>query len=293
MLRGETMHLRDTDIKKLIDDKFIENVPDMTSDPYGPRSPVQPCSLDLTIGKIFVPGIRPQKSGGCKTPKANHSLGAGETAVVETNEIFHLPSQIGAFGFPPTSVSNVGVLVTNLGHFDPGYEGTVKFTLVNMGHEPYSLKRDDPIYTVLFFRLNEAPVKDYRQRYPEAGCVEGVNQELLDKLSRDFLDVSKRAKKAAARAVFRGGLNITILASVLGALAVMGNSLFNTYARVDKLETGLTTFKVKVSDDIAELRSGIQIKTEVQDLRAQIESVRKDVQRLTETLAKRDNGTKK
>ena len=34
-------------------------------------SPVQPCSIDLHIGSIFVPGIRPGKPGSAGNPKQN------------------------------------------------------------------------------------------------------------------------------------------------------------------------------------------------------------------------------
>src|SRR5687768_7061533 len=138
------MFLRDEEIKKLIEDGYIENVRS-SGNWNSADSPVQPCSLDLRIGRIYLPTARDSALGSCEKPLTAHTLGVGETVVVETMEVLHLPAHIGAFGFPPTSVSNVGVLVTNLGHIDPGFHGSIKFTLVNMGRKPYSLRRGDNI----------------------------------------------------------------------------------------------------------------------------------------------------
>ena len=276
------MFLRDEDIKKLVNEGAITNVADMTSDPDGPKSPVQPSSIDLTIGKIFVPGAAPADAGGRDMPKERHSLTPGETVVVETAESFHLPSSIGGFGFPPTSVSNVAVLVTNLGHIDPGYDGTIRFTLVNMGHEPYSLKVREPIYTLLLFKLQDLPTKDFRSRHPEidpkAGYV-GVRQELLNSLTRDFLDVGKRAEQAAKEAVTEELKNPyrTAMATGLGVIATLILGIYTSCSRIEGVEEKIPSLENKLQDQISELRKQT-------DYQSDIHALQDDVKQLKEQL---------
>jgi len=196
------MFLRDVDIEALVNSGHVRGVRSVR-DPDARDSPIQPCSLDLTIGRIFVPGVSASDLGGAANARSSHTLEAGETVVVETQESFHLPSDIGAFGFPPTTISKVGVLVTNLGHIDPGYDGTIKFTLVNMGRKSYSLRSGENIYTTLFFRLKDDVRADYRQRSRTGGAAGNTQRmdELLDSLPPDFLDVDSRANEAAKKAV--------------------------------------------------------------------------------------------
>ena len=279
------MFLRDEDIKSLVSNGSIINVADMTSNPDGPMSPIQPCSLDLTIGKIFLPRTASGNLGGCDIPKEDHSLKVGETVVVETAEVFHLPRDIGGFGFPPTSVSNVGVLITNLGHIDPGYDGTIRFTLVNMGSHYYSLKKGQVIYTLLLFKLGAAPVQDYRERHPEVdrtiGFI-GVKQELLYKLSRDFLDVEHRAQDAAKSSVTSELRTPLFTAMTTGIVAVLtlGGGAGLAYYRVDQVEKNLTELENKLQNEISNLSKKMKTTTDIYELQAEIELIKDQLKNL-------------
>src|SRR4051812_5907342 len=79
------------------------------SDPE--ESQVQPSSLDLSVGRVFLPEVDPWQSGGADRPLSEHLLGPGATAVVETHETLHVPSNIAGIGFPPDSVSSRGLLM--------------------------------------------------------------------------------------------------------------------------------------------------------------------------------------
>ena len=289
------MFLRDQDIRDLIAKGGIEHIADFTSDPDGPKSPVQPCSLDLTIGKIYVPGVPAEGPGGSENPKtANHLLQPGMTAVVETREVFHLPNNIGAFGFPPTAVSKVAVLLTNLGHIDPGYDGTIRFTLLNMGLDAYTLRVGDPIYTLLLFQLQQDSNKSYRDRHPQINTKTGstgVDQPLLDSLSVDFLDVTSRAERVAsekaAEAVSkelrsRSVLTavMSVLTAIIAAAATLGVSMFSTCSRVDRIEGGLSNLKAEISKKTEEIKNIYDTQLEIQKLKSQIETLSK---RQTET----------
>lgn len=286
------MFLRDDDIQELITAGHVDRVR-VDGEPHGSRSPVQPCSLDLTIGQIYVPGSTSYQLGGSGKPRLTHTLGVGETVVVETNEIFHLPSDVGGFGFPPTVISKVGVLVTNLGHIDPGYDGTIKFTLVNMGRKSYSLRAGDNIYTTLLFRLAHAAHADYRTRNPKAAVGVTARQidELLDSLPVDFLEVSGRAKEAARAAVtdeLRSPYRKAVITATVAAIALIAN-IWLTIDRTSELRAEVVQHEAamerRLSIEATVLRAKenvddnrralVQLKSEVEQLSAKVASERK------------------
>src|SRR5260370_3383709 len=90
-------------------------------------SPIQACSIDWRIGKIFIPGKTGKADGSQDCPLELHALESGQTAVVSTLEELCLPNDVAAIGFPPNRVSVKGMLMTNPGHIDPGYAGPMRF----------------------------------------------------------------------------------------------------------------------------------------------------------------------
>lgn len=187
---------------------YVEGVV-LPADRYSKDSPVQASSIDLHIGNIYLPGEKEADLGGAQNPKQDHSLDTGETAVVTTLERLHLPSDVAGFGFPPSRVSFKGLLMTNPGHVDPGYEGVMRFTVINMAKNPYPLERGGKIVTLLLFRLDHAPSSDWRHRNPEGSSL--PNNAAISRLSRDFVDVENRAKQQ--------GVKVT--AAIAGILAVV------------------------------------------------------------------------
>jgi deoxycytidine triphosphate deaminase len=75
------------------------------------NSSVQPCSLDLHIGKIYVAPDDPN-AAKFATAKERHAVGPGKTVVVRTEEELDVPNHIAIIGFPPTSLSSKGILAT-------------------------------------------------------------------------------------------------------------------------------------------------------------------------------------
>lgn len=169
------------------------------ADWFSEGSPIQPSSVDLHVGEIFLPLVG---QASCKDVAGlqEHILEPGETAVVTTSEMLKLPSQIGAFGFPPTRVSGKAVLMTNPGHVDPGFHGRMRFTLINMGREPFQIRYGDPIVTLLFLKTSSTPTADYLKRNPRVPHADGPSVDSLHRLGKDFLDFTRRAE-AIAQAV--------------------------------------------------------------------------------------------
>src|ERR1700686_2113802 len=108
-------------------------------------SQVKGASLDLTVGRIFIPSTARDAPGGLDVPLEELALMQGHTAVIETLETLCIPKNMAAIAFPPASVSMAGLLTTNPGHVDPGYEGPLHLTVINMGRLPFTLKRGDRI----------------------------------------------------------------------------------------------------------------------------------------------------
>jgi dCTP deaminase len=188
---------------------------------YSKESPVQAASIDLHIGDIYLPGKKETEIGGTKNSKLDVELETGATAVVTTREILHLPANIAGIGFPPSRVSFKGLLVTNPGHVDPGYEGVMRFTVINMAKEPYHLKTGDRIVRLLLFEMDKAAQSDWRQRNPDGS--QPPTQVDINLLSRDFVDVERRAETIARKhsrrvsTLIAGGF--TVITLILGAVS--------------------------------------------------------------------------
>ncbi len=169
------------------------------------ESPIQPSSIDLHIGSIFLPGTELGIDGSEDKPLSAHTLRSGQTALITTLEVLNLPDNIAAIGFPPSRVSAQGVLMTNPGHVDPGYKGPMHFTVINMGRQEYHLRIDGVIVTVLFFEMSSAARIGYSTR--NGGGISGSpKQENINILSADFLDVERRAEGLAKEEVRKAGL---------------------------------------------------------------------------------------
>jgi deoxycytidine triphosphate deaminase len=209
---------------------------DVDAQKYASKSdPIQACSLDLSIGEIFVPDVDADKPGGTNKPLKGLSLAQGATAVIRTREKLTMPPHLGGIAFPPSQVSIDGLLMTNPGHVDPGYEGQLHLTVINMGSKPYGLRRGDRIVRVLLFRLSPAPAHDYQVRHPGPKS-SAITEELLSQLSGDFMDVTKRADESAKKQISAAQLGISIrvpiVAAAIGALITFaGNMLTNSQVK--------------------------------------------------------------
>src|SRR6266571_1725906 len=151
---------------------------------------IQPASLDLTVGRILLPTEEDDEQQPL-VYETNVSLNQGETAVVETHEYLRVPNTLAGIGFPPSSVSRDGLLMTNPGHVDPGFRGRLKFTVINMGKKPIELAAGKPICTLLFFRIN-APEYAYDKLDNTDKPQPPSDSSLLRKLSKDFLEFDRR-----------------------------------------------------------------------------------------------------
>jgi dCTP deaminase len=225
--------LSDAEIKEKVSNHTPPLITGMyTSDWLSKNSPIQPCSVDLHIGRIQIPANK-QKDPVLSISGSfdEYVLDTGAIVVITTTEKLNMPARIAGIGFPPSHVSIKGLLMTNPGHVDPGYEGPMQFTVINMGRQPYILRIGDPICTLLLFDLGSDVTADFRQRtQTHAGIPTstGLRDQDVNRLGKDFVDLEGRAKTIAKTAVKNAQWTAVLLAAVV-SLGIAAMSQFLPY----------------------------------------------------------------
>jgi deoxycytidine triphosphate deaminase len=249
---------------------------------------VQPASLDLRIGKIFVPPKEEPKVGQLVDERVEYVLEPGQAIVVETAETVNFPNNIAAFGFPPTSISNRAILMTNPGHIDPGFKGKLSFTLINMGREVFLIKKGMPIVTLLVIKLENPAKNDFAARNPTFSHASPTTLE-LNRLGRDFLDLDQRARKAAETIVrqenfrmSRMGIVVTVLTALLTAGIAFGAAFFQSQSAVNDLK-----------GKISVLEKGQQLESRVKDLETKVSNSSPNANSVSNTNSSQNQGGKK
>ncbi len=223
---------------------------------YAKDSPVQPASLDLSVGLVFTPCTEDQNK-----------------QIVLSREELKMPDNFLAIGFPPSKVSVQGILMTNPGQVDPGYEGQLRFTVINMGSQDFVLREGDVIVSLILMELKKSAQSGWLTRH--SGQKGGpITWENLNRVSSDFVNVEDRARKVAKEAVAQADVKIKNLqiwvpagAAILTLVAsILVSWLQGTWK--DSLQ--------KVQQDIAVLQSEKnvdQLSKQVQELQAQIKTL--------------------
>lgn len=223
--------LSDREIEGIIKDKSLKvsGLVPSDIDLSSPNCTIQPSSLDLHIGKIFIPPDTPLDLSNTEdnypVGETGYQLPAGHSVIVETKEEIELSGNLSAFGFPPAHFTRGGLLMTNLGHIDPGYRGKLTFTIINMGRCANSLKINDAIVTLLIFEFASDVAVDYRKRIPGLSKRKSTLKSTLNDLAKDFANFDARAKGIAIEEVKRQRLELEIrkvyipaLITILGAM---------------------------------------------------------------------------
>jgi deoxycytidine triphosphate deaminase len=168
-----------------------------TGDYKGYKSDVQPSSLDLHVGDMYEPPLDPKEANEAAPIPVGQKLylKPGRTAIIRTQEELCVPNDVAIIGFPPTSISTKGILMTNPGHVDPGYQGHMHLTLINMGRDPVTLEKGAELVTLLVFKLDKPVAAGYGQRRPGEGSDPVAT--FLPSLTPDFMDITNRAKELA------------------------------------------------------------------------------------------------
>lgn len=248
---------------------------------------VKGCTVDLTVGAIYVPGSKIDTLGSATKLRTEWTLKQGATAVIRTAETFCLDGNHTAVAFPASSVSLKGLLMTNPGHVDPNYNGELHLTVINMGREPYTLKNGDRLLRVMVFEL------DRPTTMPVSGA-NPLNEELLERLSPDFLDVNERVDAAAKKAIDasdrRNALRqavMPLMVAVVTAALTYGSGYLKFDERIARIETmnkdlnaatRLDQLDAKLKQ-IGELTPPEPLAKHIEEMRAEIDALRKSAPR--------------
>ena len=243
------------------------------------NSHIQPCSVDLHIGEIYLPGESGTGVGGSLRPRTELSLGTGQTAVLVTKEHLNLPRDWAAYGFPPSHISAGGLLMTNPGHLDPGYVGKLRFTVINMSGAPVALRRSDAIVTIIVHQLETAVDKDFQERRSAAGLgsLPDPSWDDVNRLAKDFVDVEARSKKIASEEVREAVEKLNKLdtrtkftTAIIGAIALL-------IGAVGTLLVGWLTGMQTIRNDVSDIKS----KVDVVELKKDLSTLSSEVAKLS------------
>jgi deoxycytidine triphosphate deaminase len=269
--------------------KWADLAPD---DPkwVAPNSPIQPSSVDLHVGYIYVPGSKPNDLGSETRPASSHAVGPGESVIVSTYERVTLPPSLGGIVFPPSRLSSQGLLVANIGHIDPGFSGHLRFTVINMGGKPIPLVRGtDAVGTLLLLPLKSPSATPWLQRLGDAGAKGEPTRSELDALSKDFGNMDARIAEVTERTVkeMKKSYNLEaflwpiVLSIALGVLAIYFSTGQYLGTRVDTNLAATAGLKNELTEAKAEsLRQQAAISVEVAKLQTELEEARRRLSQL-------------
>jgi dCTP deaminase len=240
------------------------------------NSAIQPASIDLHVGAIYIPGAKENESGSVISPMEELCIKFGHTAVIISNETLNVPNNIAALGFPPSSLSFRGLLMTNPGHIDPGYIGKLRFTVINFGKEDITLRCGDKILTLLFFKLNTFAMRGYLARNP--GFLDkNPSQNMVNRLYPEFLDFNARAEDAAIKAVKDSERSAKYFVWVAAAFSVVAG-IFGVWHPLDAVNKEIADINKIL--DIGEKKSKIDKIESINTLRQQIDKIENELREL-------------
>src|SRR5436305_85557 len=76
-MRGTMGLLKDDELKSEVDNESCVLGLELPEDWLGKNSPIQPASIDLTVGAIYLPGAEDGAPGHRRNPLSKHSLEPG------------------------------------------------------------------------------------------------------------------------------------------------------------------------------------------------------------------------
>lgn len=259
---GTATMLSDNELLNLVDAGAISGLT-VPSDRFSYDSPVQPASVDLHIGGIYLPRAAADEAGGENHPLTEHLLKTGETVLIRTEEVLKLPNDVGGLAFPPSRFAVRALLVTNAGHVDPEYSGPLRFTIINMGHEPQKLENGARVGTLVLFRTKVQPQRGWTTR--SGGSGRNPNTEDLRYLARDFVEVGQRATEIAQNLLHKWEFRLAVWLTIL-SLVVAFAGVYSPYV---KLENKIDTVKEEV--------------THSKETQEKVDALNRDIQKLQQT----------
>jgi deoxycytidine triphosphate deaminase len=197
----------------------------------GRKSPLQPASIDLHVGRILVPPER-DLVGRLATllretlgrqhfdTHTRYSIPSGGSVVLVTQEEINFSGSYAGLMFPKsTGLAERGILLTNFGHVDPGYHGCLRYAVINLSSVDYPVSAGDAIACLCVFALTQDASPNWHEMRggdirSDAEAVRSLSPELLS-LER----TRQEARRITQETLAGFGLWASAIAVVVGVLS--------------------------------------------------------------------------
>ena len=269
--------LSDKEIRKLIDKAIISE-----ADPEQVRAN----SYVLRMGKeVRFFSTREKKAGSLGdilvvNPGDSvlvHSIETMDFSQSTIDELYQ-GKQLCAFLTPSTTLVREAMQLPST-KVDPGYIGTLNWTIRNSGVEPLQMEMGEPIFKATFFLLSdneEIPEKDYGARSErdfyqgKTGLVDSKRRLPVDIATRTKITVS--SKGTELERLKQSGFPYDFLATQLQQVGDHLDIVTQDYARIDKrVESQGAALSQKVSELEEHFRSIVD--KEVMDFTASVDNI--------------------
>jgi dCTP deaminase len=131
-------------------------------------------SVDLTLGAEHF--ITSQSVPACLTYESPYVvIPRGEFGLLTTAETVHMPTDLLAFITMKLKYKSKGVINVSGFHVDPGFRGTLAYSVFNAGPGDVTLKLGEKVFTMFFATLT-APAEPYDGQY---NGLKGLQSDLV------------------------------------------------------------------------------------------------------------------
>ncbi|TMV49544.1 hypothetical protein FE783_13655 [Paenibacillus mesophilus] len=228
--------------------------------PYSRDSSIQSCSVDLHVGEMYIPGTADTSLGGKANPNTDEVIvKPGASLLVRTEELLQLPKYIGGVCYAPARDSLKGLLIVNIGHIDPGFEGRLHYTVINLGKENITIRKSQLISTLLLFKLSgetESFGKEETVSLNGNNIPKTVNDS-LPRLASTFMDFENKTRDMINAEITKANFKIPIIIAVLTIAATFLTSLILDYLKnadelqkkIEQIDSRITTIEKEKSVD--------------------------------------------
>lgn len=190
----------------------------------GHQSALEAASIRLRVGRIFQLERAHDDRNHLVEQKGDTIIKEGGVVLVLTKEEMSFGPDIGGLMTPKSGgMAERGILITNTGHVDPGYKGHLRFVVINMGHEPFSLRIGDIVAKLLIFRMSMPSKPDWLEMHepipePDTAAIKSLGYDFLNIEKRAAMIAETKAKEVAKDIMIQFGIPSFIFATVAACL---------------------------------------------------------------------------
>ncbi len=203
-------------------------------------------SYDLRIATIVPPASATEERERFALPPQ------GIVEVISAERVA-LPTNVMGYAMVKTTLCNSGILAINIGIVDPGYSGLISSTMINLGKEPFELRKGDVFLRLVFHEYEAVPDAKLID-VPDAKYIADAQTKARTLFAETFLDLPGTIRKVSGPVVeeifakWRTGLFVWVptIAFTLALLSFLVNwgstwSARNALLTKDSIRTEITT----------------------------------------------------